>query len=230
VTAAPESPTRAFDDIHGALALLREQGLRRSSARRLVLQALFATEDPTSAEAIAARLEEEGLKLDLASVYRNLETLGRVGIVRHVHIGHGPGLYMLAGGREREYLVCDRCGRVDAVAPERLDRTRAAIRADLGYRVRFTHFPIVGICADCARASSNPTNGAPVTDLPDAHEHDDSHTHGHSHGSGLHTHPHTTHEHDHVEHQHAHEHDGATHSHPHIHEQGDEQDHDHPHG
>jgi Fur family ferric uptake transcriptional regulator len=160
MTAAPESPARAFDDIHGALAVLSAQGLRRSSARRLVLQALFAADEPTSAEAIAARLETDGLKLDLASVYRNLETLGRVGIVRHVHIGHGPGLYTLAGGREREYLVCDRCGRVDAVPPEDLDRTRAVIRDDLGYEVRFTHFPIVGLCADCAGAAGR--DGAPA--------------------------------------------------------------------
>ena len=90
--------------------------------------------------------------LDLASVYRNLETLERVGIVRHVHLGHGPGLYALAGAREREYLVCDRCGRVEAVESDRLERTRATIRADFGYDARFTHFPIVGICADCRRA------------------------------------------------------------------------------
>ena len=147
MTVAPETPKRSFDDLDGALGVLREQGLRISSARRLVLQSLFAAEGPATAEAIASRT---GLALDLASVYRNLETLERVGIVQHVHLGHGPGLYALAGGREREYLVCDRCGRVEAVASERLERTRETIRDDFGYEARFTHFPIVGICADCS--------------------------------------------------------------------------------
>ena len=80
--------------MEGALGILREQGLRVSSARRLVLQSLFAADGPASAEAIASRTD---LALDLASVYRNLETLERVGIVQHVHLGHGPGLYALAG-------------------------------------------------------------------------------------------------------------------------------------
>jgi Fur family ferric uptake transcriptional regulator len=150
MTAAPDSPAARFADMPGALALLRDAGLRISSARRLVLQALFDADAPASAEALAARLESAGAPLDLASVYRNLETLERAGIVRHAHLGHGPGLYTLTGGREREYLVCDRCGRVEAVEPARLDRARAVIRADLGYEARFTHFPIVGRCADCA--------------------------------------------------------------------------------
>src|SRR4051812_28149866 len=151
MTVAPETPRRSFDDIEGALAILREHGLRVSSARRLVLQSLFASDGPATAEAIAGR---SGLALDLASVYRNLETLERVGIVQHVHLGHGPGLYTLAGAREREYLVCDRCGRVEAVEADRLERTRDAIRADFGYEARFTHFPIVGVCAACARSTA----------------------------------------------------------------------------
>jgi Fur family ferric uptake transcriptional regulator len=160
MTVAPETPKRSFDDMDGALGVLREQGLRISSARRLVLQSLFAADGPASAEAIASRT---GLALDLASVYRNLETLERVGIVQHVHLGHGPGLYALAGSREREYLVCDRCGRVEAVEAERLERTRATIRRDFGYEARFTHFPIVGICAGCSAAVESPH--------PHVHEH-----------------------------------------------------------
>ena len=70
--------------------------------------------------------------------------------MRHVHAGHGPGLYALAGGGEREYLACERCGRVTAVAPAQLDGVRAALRDDFGFDAHFTHFPIVGRCARCA--------------------------------------------------------------------------------
>jgi len=47
--------------------------------------------------------------------YRNLETLEEVGLVRHVHLGHGPGLYALAAP-EHEYLVCESCHAVRTVA------------------------------------------------------------------------------------------------------------------
>jgi Fur family ferric uptake transcriptional regulator len=84
-------------------------------------------------------------------VYRNLETLEQVGLVRHSHFGHGPGLYMPTGASEREYLVCNSCNAVTAVEPSEMDDLRALIQERFGYEARFSHFPILGLCADCAR-------------------------------------------------------------------------------
>ena len=48
-----------------------------------------------------------------------------------------------------EFVTCERCGAFQAVEPGRLDAARALIERELGYRARFSHFPIVGICATC---------------------------------------------------------------------------------
>jgi Fur family transcriptional regulator, ferric uptake regulator len=130
-------------DLEAAAAVVRAQGLRLSTARRLVLEALYASEEPLTADRIAG-------DLDVASVYRNLETLEQIGLVRHFHLGHGPGLYVRSAAGAFEYLLCDACGAVVAVAPERLDPVRDRIRRDFGYEARFTHFPIAGLCPDCA--------------------------------------------------------------------------------
>ena len=71
--------------------------------------------------------------------------------MRHAHLGHGPGLYVLVGEGEREYLYCERCGAARAVDPSELDSVRDRIRELFGYEARFTHFPIVGVCSECAR-------------------------------------------------------------------------------
>ena len=147
MTAAPDVERLSFQDIGEAVAALRERGLRLSTPRRLVLEALFEAETPVSAEHLARRLGVE-----LTSVYRNLELLERHGLVRHVHLGHGPGLYVLVGAGEREYLYCDRCGSVQPVAPQELDGVRQRIREQFGYDARFTHFPVVGVCPECRRA------------------------------------------------------------------------------
>jgi Fur family ferric uptake transcriptional regulator len=151
VTHAPDVPPLAFEDVASAVRALRASGLRLSTPRRLVLEALFSTDGPVAAGDLARELA-----IDESSVYRNLELLEQRGLVRHVHLGHTPGLYALAGTRETEYLHCEGCGRVTAVAPERLDPVRERIREDFGYRARFTHFPIVGLCDRCA-----PSRGAP---------------------------------------------------------------------
>src|ERR1700727_3475980 len=99
MTIAPDTPALPCTDVAAAVAVLRGRGLRLSAARRLVLEALFAAEGPVSAEYVARRL-----RVDLSSVYRNLELLESHGLVRHVHLGHGPGLYVLRGDGEQEYL------------------------------------------------------------------------------------------------------------------------------
>jgi len=130
------------------MGLVREHGFRGTTARRLVLEMLFATGEPLAAERVAEGLAGRVPRSDLASVYRNLETLEEVGLVRHVHLGHGPGLYALAGVA-REYLVCESCSRVLAIEPADLDGVREEISAATGWEARFTHFPIVGLCPDC---------------------------------------------------------------------------------
>jgi Fur family ferric uptake transcriptional regulator len=149
MTVAPRSEPLSFRDIDEVAAVLRRDGGRLTMARRLVLQALFAADGLLSAEAIAGGAQT-GVAVEITSVYRNLERLEALGVVRHVHLGHGPGLYGLVGQGEHEYVVCDACGKVTAAEPAQLDRARSAIREDLGYEARFTHFPIHGLCAGCA--------------------------------------------------------------------------------
>ena len=149
MTVARLTPAEPAPTLAAALGAIRARGLRISSTRRLILEELFAQDRPMSAEALAGRLPQG----DLGSVYRNLERLEQLGLVRHVHLGHGPGMYALATRTELEFVTCERCGDFDAVEPARLDAARALIESELGYRPRFTHFPIVGVCAACdARA------------------------------------------------------------------------------
>jgi Fur family ferric uptake transcriptional regulator len=152
VTSAPQVPRLAFEDIDDAIEALRARGLRLSTTRQLVLDTLFAASAPLSAEEIAAMLQ-----LVATTVYRNLETLERHGLLHHVHLGHGPGLYALAGRGPREYIYCPDCSTGKTVRPELLDPVRGHIKRRFGYEVSFTHFALVGICQACAarRASAS---------------------------------------------------------------------------
>ena len=142
MTLAPERAPLEFETIDDVLAALRGAGHRVTMPAKAVLEALFAAPGPLAAEQLAPELEP-------ASVYRNLERLQQLGVVTHVHAGHGPGRYALARGG-REYLVCERCGRLTAVDPAQLDDVRERVREAFGYEARFTHFPIHGLCAGCA--------------------------------------------------------------------------------
>jgi len=166
VTQSPDAPPLAFTDLADAIGALRNAGLRISTPRRLVLEALFAAAGPVSAADLARELS-----LDESSVYRNLEVLEQLGVARHVHLGHSAGLYTLVSDEVVEYLCCERCGKVTAVAPARLDAVRAQIRDEFGYAARFTHFAIVGVCPDCAARANSGTAKAPAARTSKSHPH-----------------------------------------------------------
>ena len=138
------------ESVEEAVDELRAHGLRVSAARRLVLEALFATSTPLSARQIADGIAGRIPRSDVASVYRNLETFEELGLVRHVHLGHGPSLFTLAHANAREYVICELCDEVRAYEPSQLDAVRAAVRTASGFEARFDHFPLAGRCPTCA--------------------------------------------------------------------------------
>jgi Fe2+ or Zn2+ uptake regulation protein len=150
VTISPDRKAIVVANLDEAIDVVREGGLRLTSARRLVLEALLAAREPISAEDIADGLGGRMTESDVASVYRNLETLGRLGLVRHFHAGHGPGRYVLEGRGDRQYLACDSCGTIKAIDPSALDGICDEIRGLSGFEVHFSHFPIIGLCPKCA--------------------------------------------------------------------------------
>ncbi|MDW5593874.1 transcriptional repressor [Conexibacter stalactiti] len=151
MTTAPRREPLAFGDADEVVVALRAAGHRVSRAARTVLAALFAAERPVAAEQIADGLGGDLPALELTSVYRNLERLEQLGVVSHVHVGHSPGLYSLVRDGDPEYIVCDGCGAVVTADHAALEPVRAAVREAFGYEASFTHFPMHGRCAACAR-------------------------------------------------------------------------------
>jgi Fur family ferric uptake transcriptional regulator len=144
-----QAPTLRATSVAHAANSLRARGLRLSAARRALLEALFAAGRPLTAEELAAGDGHRLPQADLASVYRNLETLEALGLARHVHLGHGPRRWQIAGAAH-ELAVCERCDAVHVLDPVELDGVRAAVRAACGFEASFAHFPLAGLCSLCA--------------------------------------------------------------------------------
>jgi Fur family ferric uptake transcriptional regulator len=135
--------------LHALINTMRARGLRVSTARRRVLAALLAAERPPGGVPL-------GGGCPVAAVYRNLETLESIGLVEHVHLGHGAGRYALRGAGG--WAACQACGEAVRLAPGALERIRAAVREACGFDAPFNHFPVVGLCPDCRPES---LQGAP---------------------------------------------------------------------
>ena len=101
-------------------------------------------------------------------MYRNLETLEQIGLVRHVHFGHAAGLYELTRGQRHEYALCERCAKVIAVPAGELDEARAVIERVLGIEPSFTpsRSSAVAVPAAWSEPANGPRNGG-STHTPD---------------------------------------------------------------
>jgi Fur family ferric uptake transcriptional regulator len=137
LTPAVEAPSA-----HAAFAALRARGLRLSSARRLLLQALYAADQPLSAEELAG----DG---DLASAYRNLEVLEELGLVRHAHLSDRAPTYHSVTGHEHFHLVCRNCQKVVSVDPDVLNPLLETLDADHGFTADVGHLTVFGLCEEC---------------------------------------------------------------------------------
>jgi len=136
------------DSVEGALALLRERGGRVTSARVLLLRALFDSRGHRTAEELGAEVQARAPEVHISTIYRNLDDLERLGVVVHAHLGHGPATYHLAAGAHGHF-VCEECGAMVEAPDEIFDGLSRAAKSRFAFAINPHHFAILGRCKGC---------------------------------------------------------------------------------
>ncbi len=144
MTTAHPGPRIEAETLPEAVAALRARGLRLSGARRLVLEALYATDAPLSAEEIA----EGTARPRSRSTATSRRSSGSASYSTCISVT-APGA-TCSQGESASISSASAAARTARSRPEQLDGVRDAVEAATGFRARFSHFPIVGLCADCA--------------------------------------------------------------------------------
>ncbi len=101
-----------------------------------------------TAEDVAATVQQDHPDVHLSTVYRTLEALERLGVVDHVHLGHGRAVYHLADD-DHHHLMCEECGAVIEVPETLFDDVARSVRQRYGFSLRSKHFAVVGTCRAC---------------------------------------------------------------------------------
>ncbi|GAA4353418.1 Fur family transcriptional regulator [Angustibacter luteus] len=135
--------------VERAAALLRARGDRMTGPRRVVITALAARRAHLTADQVVSAVAEQDASVHRASVYRTLETLSQLGVVQHVHVGHGTTTYHLAGTEAHLHAQCESCGTVLDLSGALLDEVAAQVLAEHGFALDPSHVALSGSCADC---------------------------------------------------------------------------------
>jgi len=128
---------------------LRARGYRLTPQRQLVLEAVGQLGHGTPEE-IAVAVRETASGVNISTVYRTLELLEQIGMVRHTHLGHGAPTFSVATDDDHVHLVCRDCGAVEEVEPDLLDGVVGQLAAERGFTVDVGHFAVFGRCRACS--------------------------------------------------------------------------------
>lgn len=124
---------------------IRAAGHRLTPQRVAVLQAVEQLRHGTPDE-IHAEVRRHH-QVNLSTVYRTLELLNELGLIRHTHLSDRAPTYHAVTGHEHAHLVCRGCGASVSLTREQLDL--ADLEEATGFEVDFGHLAVFGMCADC---------------------------------------------------------------------------------
>jgi Fur family ferric uptake transcriptional regulator len=129
---------------------LADVGCRITAPRRAVIQVLMQTEVPLSPQEVFERGGAIHPKLGLVTVYRTLNLLAELNMVRRVHREDGCHGYLPASPGHRHALICLDCGRaVEFPGGDDLHVLIERVEAGTGYRVDDHLLQLFGLCPDC---------------------------------------------------------------------------------
>ncbi len=132
-------------------ARLRAKGYRLTPQRELVLRAVERLGHATPDE-VLKEVHAEAQAVNVSTIYRNLELLEELGLVRHAHITDRTPTYHSTSVPEHVHLVCRSCHRIIDATPDEVAPLTEALLARHGFTTDVGHLTVFGRCEECTRA------------------------------------------------------------------------------
>lgn len=126
---------------------LHERGMRMTPQRQLVLDAVRDLEHATP-ERICEHVQRRAPAVNITTIYRTLDLLEGLNLVRHTHLGHGAPSYSTQP-HEHVHLVCHRCGEITEIPTEELTELTERLRQRFDFLLDPSHLALSGRCANC---------------------------------------------------------------------------------
>jgi Fur family ferric uptake transcriptional regulator len=148
------------------LDALAQAGYSNTRSRRAVLIAICEAGGQASGAELLTLGRAHHPPLGLVTVYRTLDLLLSLGLVRKLHLAEGCHTYALslAGGQNEtrgseshshgHHIICQRCNRAVEFSGCDLDAVIMMVEVQTGFRVEEHWLEMFGICPACREGES----------------------------------------------------------------------------
>jgi Fur family ferric uptake transcriptional regulator len=136
--------------VDGIVAKLRASGGRITATRRATIGVLLAGREHRhlTAEEVASEVRARLPDVAESTIYRTLAALEELGVVTHVHLGHGPSTFHLAD-HDHRHLLCRHCQDIVEIPSHEFDELAQQLAQRYGFTISKEHFALVGECRSC---------------------------------------------------------------------------------
>ncbi len=146
------SPEVTWDDVRERL---HERGLRWTPQRRLLVDVLADTNGHITGAELVERCREQDPETTPSTVYRTLDVLEDIGLVRHAHGLDGREEFHVRPVREHGHMYCSVCHRAWEIGADDVSDLLADFDRRRGFRIDLGHLSIIGVCRECQEASED---------------------------------------------------------------------------
>jgi Fur family transcriptional regulator, ferric uptake regulator len=131
--------------------LLQSQGHRLTPARRTILEALLNSGGHVSADELADLVRQDESGIGRMTVYRTLDLLNELGLIRPVYQGTGAAHYVLMHDGHHHHLVCSMCDQVIEFDECVLEDIAEKLGGRFNFQVRGHLIELYGLCEACRK-------------------------------------------------------------------------------
>ena len=133
-------------------ARLRLAGYKLTPPRLAVLQVIFGDGGHLNPAEILERARAIHPSVGRASIYRTLELLTQLGLIRPIYLGENGPIYIHAEGGHH-HLVCSTCGKVIDFDQCTADQIADELAARYGFTIHSHLLEFYGLCANCEKVN-----------------------------------------------------------------------------
>ncbi len=125
-----------------------------TAPRRAVLRALARAQRPLSVEELHERAKAQHARLGLVTVYRTLQVLEELGLVRRIHEQGACRSFAASSPGHSHAITCERCDKSSEFNGDDVCLLTGAIERKTGYRVSGHWLQLVGVCPSCRKSGA----------------------------------------------------------------------------
>ncbi|HNU54206.1 MAG TPA: Fur family transcriptional regulator [Candidatus Syntrophosphaera sp.] len=129
---------------------LFRKGLKLTTPRREILDAVFSLHEHFDAQQLHAMLKDQKRRISLATVYRTLPLLEEAGLIQHSLRSSSRDVFERIYGHPRHvHWICSCCGWVQETPLDGLKRSLLKEASSLKFRLDEVNIQVNGLCWKC---------------------------------------------------------------------------------